>query len=355
MPYFTAPIVVPPCPPNFGIPLYEEGTRTWFDLGPLVYWVNARHRIYLRKMALEIRTPPPQYAPIFPLVEDRTWTRERRTDDPILNDLKFCNAFRELDKGTIWIRENIREPFADHPFLWLMLGIGRQINRTETLAMLINTPGCWPSHDNFSPENMTAALNAWQDSGEKVYTGAYMIRAENQKGKPWYSWRKNKYMSEIVVGKLWQYREFFIELLETGVWPGMNRETNPSLYQTWSALKEFYGWGPFMSGQAVTDMRHTRYLDTAYDRADWAAVGPGSARGLNRLIGRDKDTTVDQLTGLRWMRALQKELPKHLGAHVPQEIELTDIQSMLCETDKYLRVKNGEGKTRAKYEPRRSS
>jgi hypothetical protein len=44
------------------------------DVIPLAHWVNERHAIYLRNCALEGKVPPPQFAPVFPLIEDKTWT-----------------------------------------------------------------------------------------------------------------------------------------------------------------------------------------------------------------------------------------------------------------------------------------
>src|SRR5574343_2057024 len=129
------------------------------------------------------------------------------TNDPILRDNRFCNIFRELDTVTIWVRKNIREPFADHPHLWFMLAIARYINSPETSQTLMAPPGAWPSHNDFSPENMTAVLEARASFGEKVYTGAYMIRAESNEKAEWYSWTKHRYIAEIVLGRLWEDRE----------------------------------------------------------------------------------------------------------------------------------------------------
>ena len=60
------------------------------------YFRTARERynIYLSRVAND---PPP-------------WT-----EDPIFQKYKFCNVFREHDRVTIWLRENWREPYADHP------------------------------------------------------------------------------------------------------------------------------------------------------------------------------------------------------------------------------------------------
>ena len=69
-------------------------------------------------------------------------------------------------------------------------------------------------------------------------------------------------------------------------------------------LTQFDGWGPFMAYQAVVDMRFTRLLSGAADIATWAAAGPGTIRGLNRLHGRPTDFALPQYRALDEIRAI---------------------------------------------------
>ena len=132
----------------------------------------------------------------------------------------------------------------------------------------------------------------------------------------------------------------------------------PGLEDTWcffrdaKAEADWVGWGPFMAGQIVADLRHTRYLSDAPDVGRWAPLGPGSTKGLNRLAGRPLKQLISQQQGLDEMLQLQDIVNANTASCVPP-IELHDIQNCLCETDKYLRVKNGEGKPRSLYVPGR--
>jgi hypothetical protein len=49
------------------------------------------------------------------------------------------------------------------------------------------------------------------------------------------------------------------------------------------------------------------------------------------------------------MRAIYKVVQQETGV----AMDFSDVPNILCETDKYLRVKNGEGKPRALYVPGR--
>jgi hypothetical protein len=320
---------------------------------PLVHFANERHAIYMRKAILEDQATRglayPDLSNTGRLAWGKGgWTPERLTDDPILGRFRFCNVFRELDRVTVWIRENIREPFAGSDELWFMLAAARFINWPPTLQYLIEharSAGTWPHSRSFSPDKMTSALEQWKRSGNKVETGAYMIRAESDPNKPWYSWSKQRYVAEIVLGRPWRDRaiaqRFFAQ--------------QRTLQETWEAMRgpaDWVGWGPFMAGQVVADLRHTRYLRDAPDVGRWAPVGPGSARGLNRLAGRSLKKAVNQSQGVDEMLQLQELVNGATAAWVPP-IELHDIQNCLCETDKYLRVQTGEGEPRASYVPGR--
>ena len=324
------------------------------DVAPIVFFANERRAIYMRKAILEqqaeLGLAKPKMSEAGLAAWGRGgWTLDRLTDDPILRAYRFCNVFREHDRVTQWIREHIREPFASSPNLWWMIAAGRFINWPDTLGYLIDhtDSACtWPSHPKFRLEYMTSALEQWKRSGNKVETGAYMIRAESDPNKEWYSWTKQRYVAEVVLGHPWRDRDQVVRFLDT----------EPTLQAAWEWLSSkergWTGWGPFMVGQVVADLRHTRYLSGAADVGRWAPLGPGSTRGLNRLAGRPLTQSIRQEQGLGEMLQIQELVNSLTEGYVPY-IELHDIQNCLCETDKYLRVQSGEGRPRAQYVPGR--
>ncbi len=310
-------------------------------------YMKERHRVYLRREAGE-KAP---------------WT-----NDPIIRDGRFCNVFRELDTVTIWVRKNIREAFAHHPDLWFMLCIARYINWPQTLALLqtgdpengVNRlyKNAWPDAAFFHPKYITAALEDIASTGDKVYTGAYMIRAESDPNKVWYSWTKHRYIAEIVLGKVWEKQRRFRDLLDRGA----GGDPAVTLERVWAMFQapEFTGWGPFMAYEVVTDLRHTRYLRNAPDIYTWANAGPGAIRGLNRLYGRELKAQPKAAQTNAEMRLLMDNLNalgnfdfgSVFGQWEPGKlrVEMRDVEHTLCEFDKYERVRLGEGKMRSKYD-----
>lgn len=285
-------------------------------------YTRERHDIYLRRQAGD---PSP-------------WTT-----DPVLVEYRFCNVYRELDKVTVWVREHIREPFANHPNLWFMLCAARQINHPDTLAELISDKRAWPHAKDLSrwdPERLRTIMNDRKARGEQVYTGAYMLTNVLDRNdprphdKPWFTAYK-------VLGSV---REMQAQI----------RAALPvSMEATHSVLRTGYGWGGFMAYEVVCDLRWTRVGEAWPDINTFAHAGPGALRGLNRVEGLPLKQPRQEGPALEAMRALltrtARAWPK--PSRLYPRLELREIEHTLCEFDKYMRVVSGEGRPRAKFRP----
>jgi hypothetical protein len=285
---------------------------------PLLYWMRERESIRIKK---ERGDPPP-------------WT-----DDPILAANRFCNVRREDDAVTRWIAMHIRERYAEHPYLWLMLCIGRYINLPETLQELTCTPGAWPDGEHFDPATMATVLDGRSSRREQVFNAAYKIHPGS--GSPEFRrLTKNRYVAEVAIGRLWKQRAAI-----TSGW----FTPKATLQDIVGRLMRYPGWGPFMAYQAVVDMRFTRLLANAPDIGTWAAAGPGTIRGLNRVHGRATDAGLSQ----EWAVIEMREIYKVIRATLPEiDIDFSDVPNILCETDKYLRMQSGDGRMKRRYTPR---
>lgn len=287
---------------------------------PLWYWINERHRVYLARKRGNL-------AP---------WT-----DDPIFQGFRFCNVFRELDAVTVWIRQQIREPFADSPHLWFLLCVARIFNWPLTLDALLYVKALPTElNDQYDAEKLYGVVNEFRLDGIKRYTGAYMLRGPSRGG----AWERDG-----LNNKDWYYAKGVLG----GIWAASARFGAPHTYASTQgftlALAAQMGFGRFMAYEVACDLHHTRMLANAPDRNTWAHAGLGAVRGLNRLLGHASKRPMKRAEALRHMRELLTMAngdESSLGLHVPRPLELRDIEHSLCETDKYLRVKLGEGRPR---------
>jgi hypothetical protein len=286
------------------------------NLAPVFEWVQKREEIRIRRAA-GLRPP---------------WT-----DDPILSTYRFCNVRREDDTVTRWVRDRIRAPFADHPNLWFMLAIARQINWPDTLAELIATPGAWPDRNSFDIRNLEEAIAIRLARGDKTWTGAYVIAAGERGTK------KHVHVTRNVLGPLYEDRMRF----------AAHFSQDPTIQSTHALLSSYNGWGPFMAYQACVDMRFTRLLSGAADVKTWAAAGPGTLRGLNRVYGRELKVKVSQAQALVEIAEVDAGLRAKMASDKNfvqiEDLDFSDIPNVMCEVDKFLRVRNGQGKPRTKY------
>lgn len=277
-------------------------------LNELLYFIKERHSIYLKK---EKGLPKP-------------WST-----DEIFQKYRFCNVYRENDKTTIWIKNNIREPFKNDPNLWFMLCIARQINLPDTLEELINTKGAWPCKDKWNWEISCEVMRSRKQRGLKVYGSAYMLKGDVKRGdspndKPLFTCGR-------VLRGVWERRRY------------ISSKMHETLTEAHEVLLSNHGWGSFLSAQVIADLKHTKFLAGAPDWWTWAASGPGSRKGLNVVFGRREDAPWKEEVWLETLRELSKEMAPHLKKWKMQPLCLQDLQNCLCETFKMVR---GYGKER---------
>lgn len=274
------------------------------ELRLFVYWITERHNIYMKRQQ---GLPKP-------------WT-----EDPILQTYRFCNVFRELDTTTIWIKENIREKYKDHKYMWFGMCVARQINKIETLAELGDLVV------DFNPEQFEAAMKTRRARGDLIYSPAYMLTTHKCKMD------KIEYTT-MILNNVWKDRESITEYLNQ----------QPDLQSAFNLFLQYHGFGKFVSYEVVTDLRHTHYLYQASDIYTWANSGPGAIRGLWRLQGLDYTKPMKQPMA----NNLMQQLLEHVTAILDMKLEMRDIEHSLCEFDKMMRVINQQGRPKQLYDGR---
>lgn len=248
------------------------------------------------------------------------------TDDYILRAYRFCNIRREDDKVTKWIRQNWSARFGDDPDLWFAMVVARLFNYPESLRELTDKvlPFHWVAFG--------AALHKRKHAGKKNFSPAYIVSTNGA------SMDKVDYLLEHVLKPMWANREHY------------RPQEGDSLAEWHGKLMEAQGMGSFMAAQVVADVKNTKgsALAKAPDWWTWAAPGPGSLRGLNRILGNGGvKTGLSDARFLGQLNALQEFLDEQAGLTLCAQ----DVQNCLCEFDKYERVRLEEGRPKQTYTP----
>ena len=268
-------------------------------------FVVERHRIYERRAR----------------GQERPWTK-----DPILQQYKFTNVYRELDRVTVWIKEHWREPHKDNEHLWFAMVVARLINNPDTLAEL-SLPGKW------NGSQFLRVMARRRREGKKMFGGAYIISTNG------ISQDKSVYLADSVFGPLWEARKMVAP-----------REKD-SLFQFAARLRIYQGMGSFIAAQVVADMKYTPTLINASDWWTFALSGPGSRRGMSYLMGMDPRTKWQEhewKDALDELSVLVKDRTDH--AKMPR-LHNQDLQNGLCEWSKFRRTQLGTGRPKQRFVP----
>jgi len=236
------------------------------------------------------------------------------TDDPILRTGYFCNVRREDDKVTRWITDNWVKPNAEDPDMWFAMTVARNLNLPETLSA-VGYPVPW------NPDNFLKALEKRKEEKQRIYNGAYMIRSSRTNGK-----MKAYYQVEKQFTPAWEKRE------------KLRPRKGDTLDDYFNLLIPEHGFGHFLSGQIIADLKHVSPLRSARDWFTWCIPGPGSQQGLNALVGKELLST--------WKPYAFRQAVNELQIYVNRRWDLTEpldaqnIQNCLCEFSKYYKAKH---------------
>lgn len=279
-------------------------------------FARERHAIYLRRAA------------------GQSWPW---TENYFLQTYRFTNVFREFDKNTVWLRENVRELERDK-YLLPAIVLFRWTNRITTGEALFcqyveKDRTAWELYRwKRDPEILIQAVRAYCGRGPYV-TGAYIITSLTGYDKLEGVIRMfdNFYRAD-------EWRHVTDKLLRA-------RGRTP-LQETWDWLRTVPYMGTFHSYEVVSDLRHTSLHRHAHDVDTWANPGPGALRGLERIYGQ-RHTHEEAIVRMRDLLSLSRN--RDIWPADWPRWELREVEHTLCEFDKYERVRLGEGRPRSVY------
>lgn len=261
---------------------------------------------------------------------DKPWTK-----DPVLAKYKFTNIHRRDDRVSRWIIQNIIKPNEHRGDLWFILLIARLINWPPTLQHLIDDGVLFKRAGDFDPEEFSRSVESYKATGNKVYSGAYMV-----------------YPTKMDIGgvkSLAIAQHIILPALEKGDYIESSVfSEDPSVEGFVGELSRCFGISTFMAGQVAADLTYCDHLSEAKDLYTFAPIGPGSSRGLNYLHGRKPFASWSQAD---FNSALMKINEKMIDTLEIGDLTLHDVQNIMCEYSKYCRAVLGEGKPKTTYQP----
>lgn len=264
----------------------------------------------------------------------RAGRRPPWTDDPILAEHRFTNVYRAADRVSQYlIRWVLYEGDQTPDEVVFRSLLFRMFNQIETWQALCEVLGEAPSRATWDAERYATILTDAAASGVRLWNNAYMITPP-----------PSTYGASKHVGWL----KILDAMLKDGV-PQYAAQA-PSLAQIYRKLLTYQTVGTFFAMQWTIDLNYSAVV--SHSENSFIVAGGGAVRGGRKLAPRAPSTEALIAT----LTAHQEAAFAELGLDFPwlgyaRRLHLIDIQSGLCEFDKWCRIAHpdlGSGKLYAR-------
>jgi hypothetical protein len=243
------------------------------------------------------------------------------TKDPIIEEYRFCNAFRAADRVT---QELVAVAYANpnqRPGdVFLRTVCFRLFSRSQTWRLIEEEVGPL-SVESFNAARLGDRLEEALSAGARLYTGAFILAADPAFG------HRRKHRNHLALLEAMMEAEMPARVAGAG-----------SLREVYELLLAWPLIGPFMAYQLATDLNYTTLID--FDEDDFTMPGPGALRGLSKVFVELGD--LDPAGAIHWLCRYQDCCEEELGIAPPRlfgrPLHAIDVQNLLCEIDKYARV-----------------
>lgn len=246
------------------------------------------------------------------------------TTDPILATHRFTNVYRASDRVSQYLIRNViyagEQTAAEIFFRTILFKVFNRIGTWERLQEVVG-PISWRA---YSFERYSRELDALFESGDRVYSAAYIMPAP-----PFGERRKHAN---------------HLRLIEH-----MMRDDAPqkivvakSLRAVFELLRSYSSLGDFLAFQFAIDLNYGPL--TSFSEMDFVVAGPGARDGIRKCFsdvdGLGEDTII------RVVAEIADQEFNRLGLSFQslwgRPLQLIDCQNVFCELSKYARVAHPE-------------
>lgn len=259
------------------------------------------------------------------------------TQDPILQEYKFTNAYRASDRVSQYlIRNIINEGDKSIEEMFFRVILFKTFNKIETWEYLKEKIDV-PRYSEFAIKMYDRLLTQVLKDGKSIYSAAYIMPTGGASGV-------SKYKHQM-------HLELIDKMMKSEM-PTRICEAK-SMRSAFEILRGYPYIGDFLAYQYITDFNYTPYLN--FTEMEFVMPGPGARDGIKKcfssLGGLNEAEVIKMVTDR------QEEEINSRGIKFKKiwgrPLQLIDCQNLFCEVDKYARIKHPEysgntGRTRIK-------
>lgn len=258
----------------------------------------------------------------FVLKQPRPWCY-----DPILDTYKFCNVYRELDKGTQHLIINVINKNLPIETKVFNIMIYRRFNVFGFFTEILNEP-INPKIYDF--KYLESLLDKRKSEGKLLFNEAYMLCQRTFAS----DYRKSdKHIQTLLA------QQKIAKEINTVVKNIINAKDLKSIHEY---LQTFPLIGAFLSFQILTDLTYVSDF-LKHDINSYVSVGPGAIGGLEYIFGKLKQSEHQKYCKKLWLNQgehLNENWLKirYKDAYCQEYISLSNIQNCLCEFRKFKQL-----------------
>ncbi|NUM53519.1 MAG: hypothetical protein HUU46_07740 [Candidatus Hydrogenedentes bacterium] len=259
------------------------------------------------------------------------------TDDTILQQHKFTNAYRASDRVSQYLIRHViyeGDPAPDDVVFRILLF--KIFNKIETWELLTKNLGT-VSLETYAYDRLEELLTAAMSRGQRIYSAAYIMPSGTSTNR-----ESKKHRMHLRL----------IEKMIADELPTQLRDA-PSMGKAFDLLRSYPSIGDFLAYQFVTDVNYSTV--TNFSEMEFVVAGPGARDGIRKCFSSLGGLTENEI--IRAVADRQQQEFERLGLGFQslwgRPLQLIDCQNLFCEVDKYARVKHPDihgisGRTRIK-------
>ena len=248
------------------------------------------------------------------------------TDDSVLREHKFTNAYRASDRVSQYLLQRVIYPH-DYSLRDTVLRIllFKIFNKIETWEFLEEALG-EITEATFRVGQIGALLARALDAGARIYSAAYIMPSGPASiRQP----RKHLMHLELLADILGQRVPERLAAAKT-------------MAEAYELLLSLPSIGPFLAYQFATDLNYSPYFTLS--EMEFVMPGPGARDGIRKCFTSLGDYSESEV--IRWVADRQNEEFAARGLAFNslwgRPLQLIDCQNLFCEVDKYARVVHPE-------------
>lgn len=250
-----------------------------------------RHGIYIRKEG----------------GQQKPWT-----DNQIFRDYFFCNVFRQYDKCSKWIIENI-VPLER----WDALILYRFISAMPTFEIIKDHV---KRLDDFNA--VRDVLRAMKHEKKTIFSGCFIRNPQLGHGRGSAETHEVPFVIIDDIRRDGRIKDVIAQ---------------NSLESMVSYLRKFPATAGFMAYEYACDFEYTKFFNPT-DKFTWANMGPGAQQGLGLIKARNRYSKFSKNEWLTNIRLILPVMQEAFSKCFPEEtVSMREVEHWLCEFQKYVK------------------